>query len=153
MNIIIVKILYSKNTLIKFTHLFKCKTSCVSEIAALSFEQWMWLVSNDKDNVGWNFSLCLIALFLKRNLCPTLPPWLHWYAHILVLFLRRAIGLQDTSRYFHLFHTTMINFLQRHVLEKSKGKNCIFGENRVSSQSDTSVLNTAWLWFIFEIIQ
>lgn len=93
------------------THLFKRKTSCVSEIAALSFKQWMWLVSNDEDNVSWNFSFCLIALLLERNLCPTLPTRLYRYAHILVLFLRCSIRLQDTSRYFHLFHTTMINFL------------------------------------------
>lgn len=98
-----------------WTHLFEGKARGVSEITALSPKQWMRFISNYKHDVWRNFAFRLIAFLLKCDFGARLPSRLHRYAHILVLFFRRAIWLQHASRYFHLFHTTTVNFLERHV--------------------------------------
>lgn len=75
----------------------------------------MWLIPNYKHDIRRNLALRLIAFLLKCDFRARFPAWLHRYAYIFIFLFRRAIWLHYTSRYFHLFHTTTVNFFKRHV--------------------------------------
>lgn len=99
----------------KSSHLFEGKTRGISEITAFSSKQWMWLVPNYEHDIRRYFTLRLITFFLKCDFRARLPTRLHRYAHIFIFLFRCAIWLHYTSRYFHLLHTTTVNFFKRHV--------------------------------------
>lgn len=104
-------VVYTKR-LHAFAHLFEREPRRVAQIAALALEQRMRLVADQEHNVGRDFAMRLVALFLERDLRAGLPARLDGDTNVFVLFFRRAVRLDDSSRDFHFFHTASVDLLE-----------------------------------------